>query len=54
MTANSWRANAKPGGPCQWLEEAMVEAFSLRGLALLADSWSVGVTAHLAGSTESK
>jgi hypothetical protein len=26
--------------PCQWLEEAMVETFSLRGLALLADSWS--------------
>ena len=26
--------------PCQWLEEALVEAFSLRGLALLADSWS--------------
>ncbi|MCS3447432.1 MULTISPECIES: hypothetical protein [Bradyrhizobium] len=40
VTANSWRANAKPGGPCQWLEEAMVEAFSLRGLSLLADSWS--------------
>ncbi|WP_143029708.1 hypothetical protein [Bradyrhizobium brasilense] len=40
VTANSWRANAKPGGPCQWLEEAMVEAFSLRGLGLLADSWS--------------
>jgi hypothetical protein len=40
VTANSWRVNAKPGGPCQWFEEAMVEAFSLRGLALLADSWS--------------
>ncbi|UGY13381.1 hypothetical protein HAP48_0033005 [Bradyrhizobium septentrionale] len=40
VTANSWRANAEPGGPCQWLEEAMVEAFSLRGLGLLADSWS--------------
>src|SRR5262249_21381438 len=35
VTANSWRPDAKPGGPCQWLEEALVEAFSLRGLALL-------------------
>jgi hypothetical protein len=40
VTANSWRPNAKPAAPCQWLEEAMVEAFSLRGLALLADNWS--------------
>ncbi|SEE50478.1 hypothetical protein SAMN05444164_8378 [Bradyrhizobium erythrophlei] len=40
VTANSWRADAKPGGPSQWLEEALVEAFSLRGLSLLADSWS--------------
>src|SRR5579863_460034 len=33
---------ATPGDtemPSQWLEEAMVEAFSLRGLGLLADSW---------------
>jgi hypothetical protein len=40
VTANSWRPDAKPATPCQWLEEAMVEAFSLRGLALLADNWS--------------
>jgi hypothetical protein len=40
LTCNSWRRNAKPAAPCQWLEEALVEAFSLRGLALLADSWS--------------
>jgi len=40
VTCNSWRSGAKPGGPCQWLEEAMVEAFSLRGLSLLADGWS--------------
>jgi hypothetical protein len=40
VTANSWRPDAKPAAPCQWLEEAMVEAFSLRGLALLADDWS--------------
>jgi hypothetical protein len=40
VTANSWRPDAKPAAPCQWLEEAIVEAFSLRGLALLADDWS--------------
>jgi hypothetical protein len=40
VTANSWRPDAKPAAPCQWLEEAMVEAFSLRGLGLLADDWS--------------
>lgn len=36
---NSWKASAKPRPPTQWLEEAMVEAFSIRGLALLAVSW---------------
>ena len=40
VTANSWRPNAKPATPCQWLEEAMVEAFSLHGLTRLADDWS--------------
>ena len=30
--ANSWQPHAKPMPPCQWLEEAMVEAFSIRGL----------------------
>lgn len=40
VLANSWQANAKPATPCQWLEEALVEAFSLRGLARLAESWS--------------
>jgi hypothetical protein len=40
VTCNSWQPDAKPAAPCQWLEEALVEAFSLRGLALLADSWS--------------
>jgi hypothetical protein len=40
VVANSWRPDAKPAAPCQWLEEAMVESFSLRGLALLADDWS--------------
>jgi hypothetical protein len=37
--ANSWLAHAKPKGPCQWLEEALVEAFSLRGLARLSGRW---------------
>jgi hypothetical protein len=41
VLANSWQPHAKPKGPCQWLEEAMVEAFSLRGLARLAESWKV-------------
>jgi hypothetical protein len=39
VLANSWQATAKPKSPCQWLEEALVEAFSLRGLARLAESW---------------
>ncbi|MBZ9743526.1 MULTISPECIES: hypothetical protein [unclassified Mesorhizobium] len=39
VLANSWQANAKPAAPCQWLEEAMVEAFSLRGLRPLATGW---------------
>ncbi|TSE09080.1 DUF2799 domain-containing protein [Mesorhizobium intechi] len=39
VAANSWQADAKPAPPCQWLEEAMVEAFSLRGLGRLAKDW---------------
>ncbi|SFP87790.1 hypothetical protein SAMN03159463_05063 [Mesorhizobium sp. NFR06] len=39
VMANSWQADAKPAPPCQWLEEAMVEAFSLRGLGRLAKGW---------------
>ncbi len=37
--ANSWQPHAKPKPPCQWIEEALVEAFSLRGLGRLAQSW---------------
>jgi hypothetical protein len=40
VLANSWQRDAAPQPPCQWLEEALVEAFSLRGLGLLADSWA--------------
>lgn len=39
VLCNSWAAASKPGPPCQWLEEAMVEAFSIRGLGRLAASW---------------
>ena len=40
VLCNSWQANALPLRPTQWLEEILAEAFSLRGLARLADSWS--------------
>jgi hypothetical protein len=39
VMANSWQPDAKPAPPCQWLEEAIVEAFSLRGLGSLAKDW---------------
>ena len=39
VLANSWKRDAKPALPCQWLEEALVETFSLRGLEHLARTW---------------
>jgi hypothetical protein len=39
VLCNSWGRDAQPKPPCQWLEESLVEAFSIRGLALLARSW---------------
>lgn len=39
VLANSWTRDAAPRNPTQWLEEAVVEAFSLRGLGKLADRW---------------
>ena len=39
VLCNSWQWGAKPEPPTRWLEEAMVEAFSIRGLGLLATSW---------------
>lgn len=39
VLANSWTLDAKPRAPCQWLEEALVEAFTIRGLGLLGRSW---------------
>jgi hypothetical protein len=40
VMANTWQAHAEGKPPCQWLEEALVEAFSIRGLGRLAQSWS--------------
>jgi hypothetical protein len=40
VLCNSWGPDAAPRNPCQWLEEALAEAFSIRGLGLLADSWT--------------
>lgn len=39
VLCNSWNARSQPHTPCQWLEESMVEAFSIRSLGLLAESW---------------
>jgi hypothetical protein len=39
VLCNSWEASAKPRPPSQWLEESLVEAFSIRGLGRLAKSW---------------
>jgi len=39
VLANSWGPDSEPRPPCLWLEEDLVEAFSLRGLGKLAASW---------------
>jgi hypothetical protein len=39
VLCNSWEPDARPRNPCQWIEEALVEAFSLRGLGRMADGW---------------
>jgi hypothetical protein len=39
VLCNSWVQHANLEPPSRWLEEAMAEAFSIRGLRLLADSW---------------
>ncbi len=39
VLSNSWQPDSLPIRPSHWLEEALVEAFTLRGLALIADSW---------------
>jgi hypothetical protein len=39
VLCNSWQWQAISKMPSRWVEEALVEAFSIRGLGLLADSW---------------
>lgn len=39
VLCNSWLPDTDLKPPTRWLEEALVDAFSIRGLALLADSW---------------
>ena len=39
VLCNSWDKLAYPSAPCQWLEESLAEAFTIRGLGLLAASW---------------
>jgi hypothetical protein len=39
VMANSWQPHASPKPPCQWIEEALVESFSIRGLGRLAENW---------------
>jgi hypothetical protein len=41
VLANSWESTSAPKPPSQWLEESIVEAFSIRGLGRLAESWKV-------------
>jgi hypothetical protein len=39
VMCNSWTWKVETPPPCRWLEESLAEAFSIRGLALLADAW---------------
>lgn len=39
VLCNSWDVHSKPEPPSQWLEETLAEAFSIRGLSVLADGW---------------
>jgi hypothetical protein len=41
VLCNSWTSSARAQPPSQWLEESIVEAFSIRGLARLATSWEM-------------
>jgi hypothetical protein len=38
VLCNSWDKFARPSPPCQWLEESLVEAFTICGLGRLATS----------------
>lgn len=39
IICNSWDQLSIPSAPCQWLEECLAEAFTLRGLSCLTESW---------------
>lgn len=39
VVCNSWDQSARPRAPCQWLEESLAEAFTIRSLGRLAESW---------------
>lgn len=40
VVCNLWRHDTHSPTACAWLEEALAEAFSIRGLGLLAESWT--------------
>jgi hypothetical protein len=39
VMCNSWMWKVETPPPCRWVEECLAEAFAIRGLARLADSW---------------
>jgi hypothetical protein len=39
VICNSWMWKVETPPPSRWLEESLAEAFSMRGLGLLADGW---------------
>jgi hypothetical protein len=39
VMCNSWMWKVETPPPSRWLEESLAEAFSMRGLGLLADAW---------------
>lgn len=39
VMCNSWMWKVETPPPSRWLEESLAEAFSMRGLGLLADEW---------------
>ncbi|WP_162560521.1 hypothetical protein [Methylobacterium durans] len=41
VLCNSWQSDAKSAPPCQWVEEVLVEAFSIHGLDKLATNWAL-------------
>jgi hypothetical protein len=40
VLCNSWEPDGHAHTPCQWIEEALVEAFSLHNLGGLIESWA--------------